>query len=136
MKKFILLKQNILLQAITEKQYQKLVETREKVGNKVDITVPLHNEARGIVIKYFKKDELSQIGEREALGLVKYNKCVPRSINNEMVTRFRYHDFRTNQYHTKTDHADQNHYSAMWSLDTAIKSIESSDYYLIARHAD
>lgn len=134
--KYITLTQNTILQCISKKQFETLVEARVKVGNRANISVPLQNEARGIVVAFFAKDKEIGIAMPLLLAALKYHRCKSRTINTETVTRFRFYNYMDNTFNTQTDHPDYRHFDAEWSLQTALKCIDPSDYYLIAKHVE
>lgn len=134
--KYITLTQTTILQRISKKQFETLVEARATVGNKANISVPLQNEARGIVVAFFAKDKEVGIAMPLLLAALKYHKCKPRTINGEVVTRFRFYNYLDSTFNTQTDHPDYRHFDAEWSLKTALKCIDPSDYYLIAKYVD
>ncbi len=128
MENFIELKPGVLLQGISEKQYNKLRDITESNTKAVKVVVDLANGKIGRIEVFFKKTTELKKDQLENFVLTR---LMWVTLENNRILRTMYMNYITGKYETATDHVD-NKIGSISSIKTGMTKLLPSYAYIVA----
>lgn len=129
---FYQLQDDLIIQVISRKQYDKLKELLE-AQPKILLQVPLKNGQHGIVHEFFKYRNIRFY--KKAFERLVITKLYDVRSEGHLIRTVGYWNYKLQKFEISSDHPD-NQINGISSIKSAIEFLYTSDYYLIAQITD